>query len=67
MPHPQPNQHLDEPNFSVVFTDKVWQVDRILQEQPIAIVLAVSQKGRCHIIKIVEYSISQVDALTQSR
>jgi len=59
MLHSQRSRHLDEPNFSVVFIDKVWQVDRILQERPIAIVLAVSRKGRRRIVKIVECSISQ--------
>jgi hypothetical protein len=62
---PVSSQYLNEPKFLVVFIDKVWNVDCILEKRPIATVLAVSRKGRRRIIKIVGYSVLHIDMLTQ--
>jgi hypothetical protein len=49
----RPDVYLTNPQFSVKFHQTRYNVDRILQERPVAIVYAVSSGSKRRVIKVV--------------
>jgi hypothetical protein len=52
-PNIRPDIYITNPQFSVKFHQKRYNVDRILQERPVAVVYAVSSGSKHRVIKIV--------------